>query len=77
VLIANGNDTEWVLSPARRPDHFAPDLLVAASLIVAGSVSDLAARRGAAPPVTPAGGVRQAEVTLAGRGPRGQGEDGR
>ena len=36
VLIDNGNETEWVLSPARRPHHRAADLSEAASLIVEG-----------------------------------------
>jgi D-glycero-D-manno-heptose 1,7-bisphosphate phosphatase len=35
VLIDNGNETEWVLTPGRRPDHTAADLAEAARLIVA------------------------------------------
>ena len=34
VLIDNGNETEWVLTPARWPHHRAADLAEAASLIV-------------------------------------------
>lgn len=34
VLIDNGNETEWVRTPLRHPDHVAPDLARAAELIV-------------------------------------------
>jgi D,D-heptose 1,7-bisphosphate phosphatase len=34
VLIDNGNETEWLLSPGREPHHRAPDLAAAARLIV-------------------------------------------
>ncbi len=35
VLIDNGNETEWVLTPGRTPDHRAGDLAEAARIIVA------------------------------------------
>lgn len=35
VLIDNGNETEWVLTPGRRPHHTAADLAEAARIIVA------------------------------------------
>ena len=35
VLIDNGNETEWVLTPGRRPDHTVADLAEAARRIVA------------------------------------------
>ncbi|MDP8923554.1 MAG: HAD family hydrolase [Chloroflexota bacterium] len=38
VLLDNGNETEWELSPARTPDVVAPDLAEAARAIVAGRV---------------------------------------
>ena len=34
VLIDNGHETEWVLTPTRRPDHRAADLSEAATLIL-------------------------------------------
>jgi histidinol-phosphate phosphatase family protein len=34
ILIDNGNETEWVLSPDREPDHKAPDLAAAARYIL-------------------------------------------
>ncbi len=34
VLIDNGNETEWELTPARRPDYTAPDLSEAAACIL-------------------------------------------
>lgn len=35
VLIDNGNETEWKLSPQRTPHHSAPDLYTAATMIAA------------------------------------------
>ncbi len=35
VLIDNGNETEWNLSPQRTPHHSAPDLYTAATMIAA------------------------------------------
>ncbi len=35
VLLDNGHETEWQLSPARRPHHLAPDLDAAAAVITA------------------------------------------
>jgi histidinol-phosphate phosphatase family protein len=35
VLIDNGNETEWVLTPGRHPHHIARDLAAAARIIVA------------------------------------------
>jgi D-glycero-D-manno-heptose 1,7-bisphosphate phosphatase len=35
VLLVNGNETEWVLSPARQPQHTAADLNEAAGIILA------------------------------------------
>src|SRR5262249_5341355 len=34
ILIDNGNETEWVLTPDRKPKHRAPDLAVAACYII-------------------------------------------
>jgi D-glycero-D-manno-heptose 1,7-bisphosphate phosphatase len=34
VLIDNGNETEWRMSPERQPDRIAPDLYHAATLIL-------------------------------------------
>ena len=34
VLIDNGNETEWKLTPQRLPHHVAPDMLGAASIIL-------------------------------------------
>ena len=34
VLIDNGGETEWLLSPARTPDYTAPDITAAAEIIV-------------------------------------------
>jgi D,D-heptose 1,7-bisphosphate phosphatase len=34
ILLDNGNETEWVLSPARKPTHIVKDLLQAASRIL-------------------------------------------
>jgi D-glycero-D-manno-heptose 1,7-bisphosphate phosphatase len=50
VLIDNGNETEWVLTPGRRPDFRAADLAEAAHIILAGAP--------AAPLVTPRLGAR-------------------
>ncbi len=36
VLIDNGHETEWDLTPARQPDFVAGDLAAAAALITAG-----------------------------------------
>jgi hypothetical protein len=38
VLIDNGGETEWDLSPERVPDYVVSDLLQAASVIVASRV---------------------------------------
>ncbi len=35
VLLDNGHETEWVLTPQRQPDHRAPDLAAAAAVILA------------------------------------------
>ncbi len=43
VLIDNGNETEWVVSPGRLPHHTAIDLAEAARRIVAADGPDLAA----------------------------------
>jgi histidinol-phosphate phosphatase family protein len=40
VLIDNGNETEWVLTPDRRPHHTAADLAEAARIIVDHDRSD-------------------------------------
>jgi D-glycero-D-manno-heptose 1,7-bisphosphate phosphatase len=40
VLLDNGNETEWVLTPGRRPDHMAADLAEAATLIEAADRDD-------------------------------------
>jgi D-glycero-D-manno-heptose 1,7-bisphosphate phosphatase len=50
VLIDNGNETEWKMSPLRKPDLTAPDLYAAATMIAARQDSDWSA--GAAPPHT-------------------------
>jgi len=50
VLIDNGNETEWVLTPGREPDHRAGDLAAAARIIVDHS----RVAGGAGPPPTPA-----------------------
>lgn len=34
VLVNNGHETEWRLTPTRQPDHFAPTVPAAAELIV-------------------------------------------
>jgi len=34
VLIDNGNETEWVLTPSRSPDHITPSLSLAADFIL-------------------------------------------
>lgn len=34
ILIHDGNENEWLLSPAREPHHHAPDLAAAARLII-------------------------------------------
>jgi D-glycero-D-manno-heptose 1,7-bisphosphate phosphatase len=34
VLVNNGHETEWRLTPTRQPDHLAPSVLAAAELIV-------------------------------------------
>jgi D-glycero-D-manno-heptose 1,7-bisphosphate phosphatase len=34
VLIDNGNETEWVLSPGRQPHHVAPNIDAAAQTIL-------------------------------------------
>ncbi len=36
ILINNGNETEWVISPLREPDHLAGDLDKAADIILDG-----------------------------------------
>jgi histidinol-phosphate phosphatase family protein len=36
LLVDNGNETEWQLSEARRPDHVVSDLRQAAAVILAG-----------------------------------------
>lgn len=35
ILLDTGNETEWQLTPARLPHHLAPDLAVAAQIILA------------------------------------------
>jgi histidinol-phosphate phosphatase family protein len=47
VLIDNGNETEWVLTPAREPHHKAGDLAEAAALIL-GDAAALPAPRACA-----------------------------
>ncbi len=37
VLVCNGNETEWLAGPFRRPDHFVRDLAEAAELIAGAS----------------------------------------
>jgi histidinol-phosphate phosphatase family protein len=37
VLVCNGNETQWVAGPFRRPDHLVRDLVEAAALIEAAS----------------------------------------
>ncbi len=37
VLVANGNETEWILTPERRPHLVVPNLVLAARLLVACS----------------------------------------
>jgi D-glycero-D-manno-heptose 1,7-bisphosphate phosphatase len=44
VLIDNGNETEWMLSPLRRPDLTAPELYAAATAIAALDEAPEAAR---------------------------------
>jgi len=39
VLVCNGNETEWVAGPFRRPDHLVRDLGEAAALIAAASAA--------------------------------------
>jgi histidinol-phosphate phosphatase family protein len=34
ILIDNGNETEWIMSPDREPEHRAPDLAAAARYII-------------------------------------------
>jgi histidinol-phosphate phosphatase family protein len=36
VLLDNGHETEWVLTPARQPDYYATDLAEAAAIITQG-----------------------------------------
>ena len=50
VLIDNGNETEWVESPLRRPDLFAADLYAAATAILSIGAGDSAAAFTAATP---------------------------
>jgi phosphoglycolate phosphatase-like HAD superfamily hydrolase len=44
ILLDNGNETEWVLTPRRRPDYIVRDLDEAADFIVSSGI--------AAPPLT-------------------------
>ena len=46
ILLDNGNETEWVLTPQRRPDYIVRDLEEAADFIVSAGVAapDLAPR---------------------------------
>lgn len=37
ILINNGNETEWKISPLRQPHYAVPDLLVAARTIISGN----------------------------------------
>lgn len=37
ILIDNGNETEWLRSPLREPDHVAPDLMGAAAYVLAAT----------------------------------------
>lgn len=46
VLLDVGNETEWKLSPIRRPEHSAPDLLEAARRIVEGDAPHVVALPG-------------------------------
>ena len=48
ILIDNGNETEWLLSPDREPHHRAPDLAAAACLIVASDDSEAPSQDGPA-----------------------------
>jgi len=48
VLLDNGHETEWVITPARTPDHKAANLIEAARLI-AGADANVNARTGARP----------------------------
>jgi histidinol phosphatase-like enzyme len=34
ILIDNGHETEWIMSPDREPEHRAPDLAAAARYII-------------------------------------------
>ncbi len=47
VLIDNGNETQWHLSSARRPDWVASDLFDAATLVVRAELERSTAARGA------------------------------
>jgi D-glycero-D-manno-heptose 1,7-bisphosphate phosphatase len=60
ILLDNGNETEWVLTRDRLPDHLAPDLAAAAELILCGQVANAAAMAGE-------------DYELAGAQPRGEG----
>jgi phosphoglycolate phosphatase-like HAD superfamily hydrolase len=39
ILLDNGNETEWALTPQRRPDYIVRDLDEAADFIVSSGVS--------------------------------------
>ena len=52
VLLDNGNETEWELTPARRPHHTATDLAEAAQLILAAGPAALQRGLRAATPAT-------------------------
>ena len=39
MLLDNGNETEWILTPERRPDYIVRDLDEAADFIVSAEVS--------------------------------------
>lgn len=45
ILIDNGNETEWVLTPGRTPHHRAADLAEAARIIIAADGHDAVAHR--------------------------------
>ena len=60
VLIDNGNETEWVLTRDRLPDHIAPDLAAAADLILCAHDAKTAA-------------MYSENYELAGAQPRGEG----
>jgi D-glycero-D-manno-heptose 1,7-bisphosphate phosphatase len=46
VLIDNGNETEWALTPARTPDHTVTDLAEAARVIIEAGSTPLLSVRG-------------------------------